>query len=201
MEIFVGGIYEVSEEWHPYDTQLVNHRPVIVIDEKADYVEVLLMGILQKFSNKEKRVMFEVEIKDRKFISVVATDVIHQIPKVYLKSNIGYVKKDVIDVIYEKQGRKNGYEKIEKVKNIDVQEVVVTNEAVFYDSLLKIEENTRVMRDITEKTNSPISIWKERVIGFVFGILSSLVATFFIEVPDWDKIMETVRIFLETIFD
>lgn len=193
MKIIIGGIYEISKEWHPYDEDIINHRPCIVIKEEMGYVYIILMDIFHSKSKKNKQIFIEYYIDNNKYISAISCDVIHRISKDLLIKNLGYVSNDIVNAIIQCNGNilpSTQYIKLSnKESEKDSDNTIINNESNILISdkeqmlkiLLNIYQDINFTRKITEKQTKKINIWKERGIGFIFGFLSSLLATIIYE--------------------
>ncbi len=192
MQIIIGGIYEISKEWHPYDEDIINHRPCIVIKEEGSYVYIILMDVLYSKSQKDKMIFIEYYIDDNKYITGISCDVIHRIKKNLLVNYLGRVSNDIVNAIIQCNGnilpspqyiklnnKKNNKSEDKGEKTVDnkIKNILINNKKQMLYILSNIYKDTSITRKITEKTNKKINIWKERGIGFIFGFLASLLAT------------------------
>ena len=80
-------------------------------------------------------------------------------------------------------------------ENTSIIALIEENTAIIKENTVKIKENialvkenTIISKDILEKVNSKINVWKERFIGFVFGIVASLIASII-----WEKRNELLQ--------
>lgn len=198
MDISRGGIYIVDESWKP-DNPLLNRRPVIVLKSTINSIQGVFIGILSSTSQRGFQLPIEYETNGRKCMSVVACDMIYDISKRYIKENLGYVNNEVLESInslvneYKYEPNKKMYENtIEILDGINItnekkfgelfEYVTAIGEntsiiALIEENTAIIKENTAISKSILEKVNSKVNVWKERFIGFVFGILASLIAS------------------------
>lgn len=211
MEIIIGGIYEISKEWHPYNEDIINHRPCIVIKEEGRYVYIILMDVLHSNSKRDKQILIEYYINNNKYISAISCDIIHRINKNLLINILGCVSSDIVDAIIKCNGNispstqyiklyNNEYEDgLNNTINNKENNIQINDKEQMLNILSNIYQDTNITRQITEKTNRKINIWKERFLGFFIGVLSSFLATiiyenrFILSNFFYDKINEILR--------
>lgn len=192
MEIVVGGIYEISKEWHPYDEDIINHRPCIVIKEEGRNVYIILMDVFHSHSKKDKQILIEYYINNNKYISAISCDIIHRINKNLLVNNLGCVSNDIVNAIIQCNGNiststqyiklyNNEDDNLNNTFNNQENNIKINDKEQMLNILSYIYQDTNITRQITEKTNRKINIWKDRCIGFFAGILSSILATIIYE--------------------
>ncbi len=197
MGIVIGGIYEISKKWHPYDENIINHRPCIVIKEEGNYAYIILMDVVHSNSDRNKTIFIEYYINDNKYISAISCDVVHRIKKKLLINNLGYISSDVVDAIiqcngnitpreryiklYNKEENDRNKNKLDIINDNKGHNITISNEAKLIEVLSNIQQNTSVTRRITETNNKKINIWKERVINIFIGIITSLLTTIIYE--------------------
>lgn len=198
MDISRGGIYEVDGDWKP-DNPLLNRRPVIVLKSSIDSVQGVFIGILPSASKRGFQLPIEYESYGKKYISAVACDMVYDISKRYIRENLGYVNDEVLESInamikeFKSEPNKKMYENTIKI----LDGINITNEkkfgelfeyvtaigentsiiALIKDNTAIIKENTEISKRILERVNSKVNVWKERFIGFIFGVLASLIAS------------------------
>lgn len=175
MEIIIGGIYEISKEWHPYNEDIINHRPCIVIKEEGVYVYIILMDVFHSNSKKDKQIFIEYYIDNNKYISAISCDIIHRINKNLLVNNLGRVSNDIVDAIIQCNGnilpsaqyiKLHNKESEDNLKNtIDNKEsnIQITDKERMLNILPDIYQDTSSIRKEIEKKNKKNTFGKRGV--------------------------------------
>lgn len=186
MEIIIGGIYEISREWQPYDEDIINHRPAIVIQEEGNYAYIVLMDVFHSSSNKDKMLHIAYSINNKKYFSAISCDVIHRITKNLLGNNLGSVTDDIVKAIIECNGnfyvgahyiKLNHKDNANNIIYDKIDNLLKNDKEQMMNVLSNISQDTITTRRITEDKNKKINIWKERAVGFILGLIASILAT------------------------
>lgn len=181
MNIERGGIYILSKEWNPFEQPIMNHRPVIVLRNCQDYVEAVSMGIL--FSNSKKnQLMIEYFVEGKKYIAAISCDVIQKIPHKYIQNYIGYVDDAIVKSIekcsnyFDNNSNEKQMEKTFTSNNIS-EGVIITNSKGHDEMIEELCSDMKMVTEFVKETKKLKNIWKERIVGFIFGIIASIIAS------------------------
>ena len=190
MIIHIGGIYTISSEWSPYNDDILNHRPIIVLRTRDDYVDGVLLGVRPKESHAYNSVFFDYTIKEEKYISRVACDIIHRVPINLIQDNLGHVTDQVLEEIFDKSIKYMTIEKQHLRREYYAKNVIKIDETNINFTLEKCENILSDIDNTTKNTNKiivendkavqeaqkPINKWKERFKGMIFTIITSIIA-------------------------
>lgn len=194
MDIVIGGIYILDDDWKEYDEPIFDSRPVIALTEKGGYFEAVSLDTLFANSKKENQLMIEYYVDSVKYISAISCDVIKTYPIRCIKSCIGYVDTHILREILKKAARfiKNGLDEdaglildvpkdAKSNSNKDSSNVSsgisITDPEKFFDIINKTQQDIMALTKYAKEARKKTYIWKERLIGFFFGILASLIAS------------------------
>lgn len=173
-EIKKGSIYILADSWSPYDESILNHRPVIVLKKYEKYADIITLQVTFNFSNKESKAFIECFVGEKKYIANVSCDIIQKVPYEYFISEIGYVDGKMLDLIESK-----AYEKKEVTKN-DIETIyhaIQITDKEKLDLLLQINNGVNKTIKLTQEPRKKINIFKDRTIGFILGIIASILST------------------------
>lgn len=167
------------------------------------------MDVFHSNSKKDKKIFIEYYIDNNKYISAISCDVIHRIHKNLLINNLGSVSNDIVNAIIKCNGNiapntqyiklYNKSEDFNNNMNNEKNNIQINDKKQMLNMLSNIYQDTSITRKITESTSKKIYIWKERIIGFLFGVLSSFLASvmyenrFIITTFLYDKINEILK--------
>lgn len=182
MNIECGGIYVLSKEWNPYEQPIMNHRPVIVLRNCQDYVEAVSMGMLFSNSKKRNQLMIEYFVEGKKYIAAISCDIIQKIPHKYIQNYIGYVDEAIVKSIEKCSGyfdNSSNEDQTEKTitSNNFSEGVTITNSKEHDKMVEELYSDMKIVTEFVKDSKKLKNIWKERIVGFIFGIIASIIAS------------------------
>lgn len=162
-------------------------RMVIVINQNSfdEYVYVVPLSSYRGRPNTSFRVIAEIPYINEKIRTVIMCDYLTKIHISKLHEKIGHVDFETIYSIH------NGISKLLALhdktdlantcnkgydNNIQTSQTEITKPELFKELLEKVD----YIKNEVEIANKPINRWKERLIGFLLGIVSSIIASLII---------------------
>ena len=165
-----------------YNTTKSKDRPVIIIgqDEDKKLIRVIPMTAAFK-SDFPTRVITKVKMNDLVYEFTVLCESASYISEDKLHTKIGHATNKTV-VLLERilsllsisdSLMDNYISEVKKNATKEESEILIDDEDKLGILLNSVEE----IKQITKKANSTVSIWRERFIGFLFGIIASIIAT------------------------
>lgn len=204
-----GGVYILKDGCELYKNPIFNHCLVMVVNKNKGYAKVILIDRIPKEAESEYRVPINCVYMGKTHRCLAVCDMISYVKYEYFKEKIYFINDEVMGKIKEKV-----FEKERKDSENTIIETAIKNakliehlKSIIEQAYAKLEEtssSTNQTKAMIEESKKPINIWKERGIGFVFGVLASMMATFIYENTDtiinftiniWNIFMENVQNF------
>ena len=126
--------------------------------------------------------MIEYYVGGQKYIAAISCDIIRKIPLKYIQSYVGYVDDTIVELI-EKQSdyfnsNDGGVQTEKKHSSNSISEgVTITNDEEHNKIIEELRYDMKMLIEFVEDSKKLKNIWKERLIGFIFGIISSIIAS------------------------
>ena len=180
-----------STEFNEKDNEVFGakiKRMVIVVKQNpfSEYVYVVPLSAYKGKSNNYKfRLIAEIPIMNGNIKTVIRCDELTKIHISKFHERIGRVDNNTIDLInnaiskflgFEKKSDFSNIQNESQEKNIQITQIEITNPQLFKEILEKVD----YIKGEVEIANKPINKWKERIIGFLLGIMASIIASIII---------------------